>query len=325
MYAIFAKDLKKSFCVSLPVEGSWLQKIKKYFFPKKKVLFAVDGLNLAIKKGERVALIGPNGAGKSTTIKLLTGIVYPSEGTVEIMGQNPHKARKSLSFIISAIFGHTSKLWHHLPVAESYRLLAAIYDISEDDFQKRLDDLSHKFEIVPLLHKSASQLSLGEKMRCEIVASLLHKPQILFLDEPTIGLDMVAKTAIRDLLRSLSEKEGITLLLTSHDTDDVESVCDRVLVVDHGRLVLDDTISHLKTNFMKKKTLHLISEEEKLSFSHTGVRILENLPYQLKIEIDLGVTSLKQVVDLLVEKYTIKDLTIENPSLESILRIIYAK
>ncbi|MBU6383712.1 MAG: ATP-binding cassette domain-containing protein [Verrucomicrobia bacterium] len=325
MYAIFTKDLKKSFSVSSPIEGSWTQKIKNYFFPRKKVLFAVDGLNLAIKKGERVAFIGPNGAGKSTTIKLLTGIVCPSEGTVEILGQNPHKARKSLAFIISAIFGHTSKLWHHLPIGESYRLLAAIYDISEADFQKRLNDLSHKFGVVSLLHKSARQLSLGEKMRCEIVASLLHKPQILFLDEPTIGLDMVAKTTIRELLRSLSEKEGMTLLLTSHDTDDVESVCDRVLVIDHGRLVLDDTIMHLKTNFMRKKTLHLISEEENLSFAHRGVRILENLPYQLKIEIDLGATSLKEVVDLLVEKFTIKDLTIENPSLESILRTIYAK
>ena len=325
MYAIFAKNLKKTFSVALNDKKSWLQKIKNYLCPQKQALLAVDGINLAIKKGERVAFIGPNGAGKSTTIKLLTGILHPTEGIIEILGKDPLKDKHLLNYEISAVFGHTSKLWYHLPILESYSLLAAIYDIPEANFQKRLADLSEWFGISPFLNKSVSQLSLGEKMKCEIVASLLHRPKILFLDEPTIGLDMIAKTMIRELLRTISENEDMTLLLTSHDTDDVESVCDRVLVIDHGKLVLDDNISHLKNHFAKKKTIHLTLEEENLLFSHKGVKILENFPYFLKIEVDLAITSLKEVLDSLVEKFTIKDLTIEHPSLESILRIIYAK
>lgn len=323
MYAIFTKNLKKTFSITLNDKKSWFQKIKNH--PQKQLLRAVDGINLAIKKGERVAFIGPNGAGKSTTIKLLTGILHPTEGIIEILGKDLLKNKHLLNYEISAVFGHTSKLWYHLPILESYSLLAAIYDIPKRNFQKRLADLSEWFEISPFLNKSVSQLSLGEKMKCEIVASLLHQPKILFLDEPTIGLDMIAKTTIRDLLRTISENEGMTLLLTSHDTDDIESVCDRVLVIDHGKLILDDNINHLKTHFIKKKIIYISSTEENLIFSHKGVKILENHPYRLKIEVDLVITPLKEVIDSLIENLNIKDLSIEYPSLESILRTIYAK
>jgi len=298
--------------------------MKDYFFPKKQEIIAVDEISFSIESGEKVAFIGPNGAGKSTTIKMLTGIIQPTSGKVQVLGKSPMKHRKSLAYEISAVFGQSSKLWYHLPVRESYELLAAIYDISNELFEKRLAKLVDRFKIASLLTKLTRQLSLGERMRCEIVASFLHQPKVIFLDEPTIGLDVIAKTMIRDLLCSFSKEEGTTLLLTSHDTDDIESVCDRVIMLNKGKVVLDDRLNRMKS-YIQKKIIEVITEEESKDWTQDDVQILERkTPHHMKLEIDLNKNSCEKVIRSILSQFKVKDLTIEDPSLETIIKNIYA-
>jgi len=253
MNAIVVENLKKTFRSPLPAQGSIAQRIKSYLHPRYQTLTAVDGISFQVKAGERVAFIGPNGAGKSTTIKMLTGIMQPTSGRITVLDKVPGVRWNRLMYQIGAVFGQRSQLWYHLPVRETLGLLAAIYDIPASEYRRRVSELVEKFKVTSLLDKPVRQLSLGERMRCEIIASLLHKPAVLFLDEPTIGLDITAKAIIRDLIRQQSEKEGVTLLLTSHDTDDIEKVCDRVIIIDQGKLLLDDSLSNLKNALYSKK------------------------------------------------------------------------
>lgn len=325
MNAVIVEHLKKEFFTPLPPRGPFFKKIKDILFPTYQSLLAVKDISFNVGLGGRVAFIGPNGAGKSTTIKILTGIMHPTSGNVQVLNQIPSQDRKKLAYKIGAVFGQRSQLWFHLPVYQTLQLLAAIYDIPNDEYQKRLKSLSDKFDIVPLLHKPVRQLSLGERMRCEVVASFLHKPSVLFLDEPTIGLDVTAKAIIRDLIRQESEQEGTTLLLTSHDTDDIEKVCDRVIVIDKGQILLDDTLNNLKTRYIRKKVLTIATEEESILWNVEGTQVLEQIPHQLKIEVDISKHAIESLVSHLLEQYTIKDLTIEGPPLETIIKMLYQK
>ncbi|HXH54377.1 MAG TPA: ATP-binding cassette domain-containing protein [Gammaproteobacteria bacterium] len=291
--------------------------------PRYQEITAVNNISFQVQAGERVAFIGPNGAGKSTTIKILTGIMQPTSGCVKVLGNDPAADRKCLAYQIGAVFGQRSQLWYHLPVQETLTLLAAIYDIPKREYQLRLKMLAEKFNVTSLLTKPVRQLSLGERMRCEIIASFLHKPAVLFLDEPTIGLDITAKAIIRDLIRKQSEQEGVTLLLTSHDTDDIEKVCDRVIIIDQGQLLLDNSLHNLKTQYIKKRVLSIITEEETIVWKKSGVLVLEQSPHHLKIEIDMMQHTVESVVSELLENYTLKDLTIEGPPLEAIIQMLY--
>ncbi len=325
MDVIIVQKLRKEFRVPIILKGSALKQLKQYLFPRLETRVAVDEIDFTIQKGQHVAFIGPNGAGKSTTIKMLTGIMHPTDGTIRVLGRSPTKDRKLLSYEISAVFGHSSKLWYHLPVQESYDLLAAIYEVPRTIYINRLNHLVDKLGIANLMNKSARQLSLGERMRCEIVASFLHKPKVIFLDEPTIGLDLTAKAVIRNLLQTLSQEEETTLLLTSHDIDDIERVCNRVIMIDKGKLVLDDQLAHLKTRYVKKKNIQIIAEEVTIQWDQVGVNILESSPHRLKMEVDLDKCSVERVISSLLKCYNIKDLTIEDPSLETVIRAFYDK
>jgi ABC-2 type transport system ATP-binding protein len=324
MEAISVRHLVKEFSSPIKQPGPFYTQIKNYLFPKKSLFTAVNDLSFSIHEGEKVAFIGPNGAGKSTTIKMMTGIIRPTRGEIFVLGKRPAKDRKKLSYEISALFGHASKLWFHLPVKESLQLLAAIYDIPKEVFQRRLKNLVDRFEIGHLLSKPARQLSLGERMRCEIVASFLHAPKVLFLDEPTIGLDLLAKTGIRDLLCKSSKEEGITLILTSHDTSDIETVCDRVIMLHQGKILFDDPLEKLK-NLNQKKVIEIITSDPLPAWSHPGAQILEKESHRLKIEIDLTKTSSEKILHALWSSCAIKDLKIEEPSLESSIRSLYAR
>lgn len=325
MKAVVVENLKKEFQIPIKDHAPFYRKVKNYFLPKKQKVIAVDEISFSIESGEKVAFIGPNGAGKSTTIKMLTGIIQPTSGMVQILGKNPMKNRKSLAFEISAVFGQSSKLLYHLPVRESYQLLAAIYNIPNELFKKRLSKLVDRFKIEPFLTKLTRQLSLGERMRCEIVASFLHNPKVIFLDEPTIGLDVIAKTMIRDLLCSFSKEEGITLLLTSHDTDDIESVCDRVIMLSNGKIVLDDPLVRMKS-YIQKKIIEIVTEEESKSWTQEGIQILERkTPQHMKLEIDLNITSSESVIRSILSQFKVKDVTIQDPSLETIIKNIYVE
>jgi ABC-2 type transport system ATP-binding protein len=225
--------------------------------PRYRDVEAVAGIDLHIEAGELVAFIGPNGAGKSTTIKMLTGILYPSDGTARVLGLVPWRDRQKLSFSIATVFGQRSQLWYHLPPGDSLELLAHIYELDRTTYRKRLHHLVERFEIAPLLNTPVRKLSLGERMRCEIVGSLLHRPAILFLDEPTIGLDVVAKQRIRQHIRELNDTDGTTVFLTSHDAGDVEHLCRRVIMINHGTVVFDDSVTALKQQYLARKRIEL--------------------------------------------------------------------
>ena len=319
---IKVRALSKSFLTRKSFSGI-LGSIKGLFSSKSFEISAIKDLSFSIGQGERVAFIGPNGAGKSTTIKMLTGILYPTSGTIEVLGFSPWKDRKALGYQIGTVFGQRTQLWYHLPPSDTFDLLSKIYEIDRTLYQNRLKELTEAFEITSFLKKPVRQLSLGERMRCEIVASLLHNPQILFLDEPTIGLDINAKLKIRGLLNKQSKEQGTTLFLTSHDTADIEQVCERVIVLDKGTIVLDNSLKELKKTYVKKKILTLITDEDHFSLCLPGVKVLENTGHQFICEVDLVKTSLDQVIHEVLQSTTLKDMTIEDPSMEEIIRALY--
>ncbi|MBS0586270.1 MAG: ATP-binding cassette domain-containing protein [Verrucomicrobia bacterium] len=320
--AIQVKDLSKKFFVrkNFPgVRGA----IKGLFHKETSEVTAIDRISFSISRGERVAFIGPNGAGKSTTIKMLTGILHPSSGEIKVLGLTPWEKRSRLGYEIGAVFGQRSQLWYQLPPSDTFLLLSKIYDLDRATFERDLKELVEIFEIGRLLEKPVRQLSLGERMRCELVASLLHKPKILFLDEPTIGLDISAKLKIRALLNKLSKEEETTLFLTSHDTGDIEQVCDRVLILDKGKIMLDTSLKDLKKSYVKKKVLRLTTTEESLPLHLPGVEVLENKNYNFVCEVNLSLMPIEQVVHETLKVTTLKDVTIEDPSMEEIIRNLY--
>jgi len=297
--------------------------LKGLFCSKKCEIPAIKDISFSIKGGERVAFIGPNGAGKSTTIKMLTGILYPTSGKIEVLGLVPWEKRHDLGFQIGTVFGQRTQLWYHLPPLDTFELLSKIYEIKPSVYKKQLAELIEAFEIGAFLQKPVRSLSLGQRMRCEIVASLLHKPKILFLDEPTIGLDINAKLKIRGLLNQLSKDQGTTLFLTSHDTADIEQVCERVIVLDKGTIVLDSSLRELKKNYIKKKILTLTTDEVSLSLNLPGVNVLVTSPHHISLEIDLGTMSIDHVIHEVLKQTSLKDVTIEDPSMEEIIRALY--
>lgn len=320
--AIKVQQLSKCFMIREPVHGV-LGTLKGLFKSNKQKFQAIQNLSFEIKPGERVAFIGPNGAGKSTTIKILTGILYPSFGTIEVLGLLPWQNRQALGYKIGTVFGQRTQLWYHLPPADTFALLAKIYEINPHDFNIRLNELIDRFKLAPFLYKPVRQLSLGERMRCEIVASLLHKPHILFLDEPTIGLDINAKLMIRDLLNQLAQEQGTTLFLTSHDTVDIEKVCDRVLILDQGKLIQDSSIKDLKKKYIKKKIVTLLTSEQPKTLQLPGLKTLECSTHHISYEVNLSIVPIEQVIQEALKITSVKDVTIEDPSMEEIIRELY--
>jgi len=228
--------------------------LRSFVAPRYREREAVKPISFALEAGEVLAFIGPNGAGKSTTIKMLTGILYPSAGKAQVLGMVPWQQRRMLAYSISSVFGQKSQLWYHLPPQDTFDLLARIYELDMTEYRKRRDFLVDVFDIAEHMCTPARKLSLGERMRCELAAALLHKPSVLFLDEPTIGLDVIAKQRIRELIGHLNTEEGLTVFLTSHDAGDVEQVCRRAIVINHGEIILDAPVAKLKRDYLEAKT-----------------------------------------------------------------------
>lgn len=253
---IEVKSLEKTFERKEKAKG-----LKDFFNPKVTYFKAVDDISFEVNKGERVAFVGPNGAGKSTTIKMLTGILHPTEGEIKVAGFNPASQRKKVAYKIGCLFGQKSGLWMHLPAIDSYKLFGAIYDLDDDVALKRINHLIETFKIQDLVDVPVRRLSLGQRMICEIVGVLIHEPEIIFLDEPTIGLDIVVKERVRELIKEINEKSNVTVFLTSHDVSDIEKLCDRVIIIDKGKIVIDENIDLLKEKYLKKKTITVKREE----------------------------------------------------------------
>jgi ABC-2 type transport system ATP-binding protein len=319
--ALKVTDLTKVFRVKEKLPGL-SGSIKSIVSPSYRTVRAVDGISFSVEPGEILAFIGPNGAGKSTTIKLITGILYPTSGSIEVLGLDPHRKRRALAYRIGTVFGQRSQLWFHLPPLDSLKLLADIYEVDPRQASKRIEELTELFGIREYLKTPVRRLSLGERMRCEIAASLLHEPQILFLDEPTIGLDIVVRQTIRDLIRRINEEKKTTIFLTSHDAGDIEKICRRAIVINHGRVVWDDSIKNMKYSFLKRKIIDL-KLESPLSLDIPGVEILKNKEYSAKLEVDQERADLETVISRIMHDNKVVDMTISNPPMEEIITMIY--
>lgn len=252
MQAISVENLSKTFRVKKKEKGM-AGSIKAILHPQTEKIQAVHGVSFQVEEGEMLAFIGPNGAGKSTTIKMLTGILYPDGGRMEVLGIDPTKKRKQLAYQIGTVFGQKEQLWTHLTPYDNFRFFGAIYDLSERETEMRIEELAQRFELGAFIDTPVRNLSLGQRIRCEIVASLIHKPKVLFLDEPTIGLDPVVKENIRSLIMQMNREEHTTIFLTSHDVGDIEKLCSRIIIVNDGQIVLDDSMERLKEHYLYEK------------------------------------------------------------------------
>lgn len=323
MSIIEVKNLSKTFKVKLKEKGL-KGSIKSIFKPKYKTIKAVKNISFNIEKGEVIAFIGPNGAGKSTTIKMLTGILYKDKGTINIDGLDPEKDRKKLAHEIGTVFGQKEQLWMHLTPYDNFKFFGAIYDIPESVVEKKIEEFKVLFELDDFINTPVRNLSLGQRIRCEIVASLIHEPKILFLDEPTIGLDPVVKENIRTLIKRMNKEYKTTIFLTSHDVSDIEKLCKRVIIINNGILVLDDSMENLKYHYLHKKILEAKMKEKVNLNDEEGIAILKDKGYNLKIEVDTSKRSISDAIKLL-NPDNIIDINISNTPLEDIISEIYKK
>lgn len=302
-------------------------KTKKTWFSKKKTtkITAVRDLNFSIKTGEKVAFIGPNGAGKSTTLKMLSGLLEPSTGSATVCGLVPWDDTRLLAHHIGLVFGQRSHLWPALAVKDSFDLLAKIYDLDDAAYKRQCNKLVEAFGLEDLLSQHARTLSLGQRMRCDIAAALLHKPSVLFLDEPTIGLDVTAKALLRDHLNKLAQEFETTVLLTSHDTDDIEHICQRVILIDHGQKLLDTTLPQLQKQYTQYKILRLATEEKTPVFDHPNVLVEEQDNHKLVLKVDVSTVGMDEIVSQCLAKFKLHDIGIEGLPLEDIIKKIYER
>jgi ABC-2 type transport system ATP-binding protein len=319
---IQVQNLQKSFVVRETGQG-FLGNIRQLIQPRRKELIALHSVSMSIARGERVAFIGPNGAGKSTTIKILSGILMPSAGQVTVAGLVPWQDRQKLSHRIGTVFGQRSQLWYHLPARDTFRLLGKMYGVDAQEHARRLVKLIDRFDIKKFLDKPVRTLSLGERMRCELVGSLLHQPEILFLDEPTIGLDVSAKAIIRELIRDASRDHGVTVLLTSHDTGDIENVCERVIILHAGRILADRSRQELQKHVLRRKRIRVLTQADQVTFEYPNALVSAPEPHILVIDIDGSQVSVQQVVTALMAATAVQDITISDPPLDEVISSIY--
>ena len=294
---------------------------------EKKTLTAVDNVNFEVRQGEIIGFIGPNGAGKSTTIKMMTGILYPTSGEVSVCGFNPWEQRKEMTYHIATMFGQKSSLISHLPIIESYKLLGAIYDIPKDVLNERIKEITEFFDISHLMDKPASSLSLGQRMICEVAAVTLHRPDVIFFDEPTIGLDIVVKKKVRDMILTLNKKYNTTIFITSHDISDIEKLCSRIILINHGKVMLDNELKDIEHVFLTKKKI-MVSYDEKVDVN-TVINLFANcnvnVGFEEKIAVEFDENDIKvaDVIEMLLKVGKVADLSITSASLENVIYDIY--
>lgn len=313
------ENLNKTFTKQIRKKG-----IKGFLFPEKKEFVAVKNISFKVNKGEIVGFVGPNGAGKSTTIKMLTGIIHPTSGKAIIAGLDPSKDRKRLAYKIGCMFGQKSGLWMHLPAIDTYKLLGAIYDIPEKELNERIDKLIKEFSIEEIVNIPVRKLSLGQRMICEIVAIMLHNPEILFLDEPTIGLDILVKEKVRKAILDVNEKFGTTIFLTSHDLGDIEKVCNRIIIIDNGMIIKDENIEELKREYLSEKFIEIIYDEniEQVKFDYPVVSKEEN---KVVIKVDISKVKMSEILEKFMKYGNIIDMEALPLPLEEVIYDIYTR
>jgi ABC-2 type transport system ATP-binding protein len=323
MAAILVKNLQKTFQSKRKAAGLKAS-MRALFKPEYSTIDAVRNLSFQMEPGELLGFIGPNGAGKSTTIKILTGILHPSGGEVSVLGLTPWKERQKLAYYIGTVFGQRPQLWYHLPAIDTLILFGKIYEMEDAEVRKRIGFLSEAFDLGDLLETPVRKLSLGQRMRCEVAASLLHKPKLLLLDEPSIGLDVVAKQLLRDNIREMSKLENVGVLLTSHDAGDLEALCHRVIIINHGQIVYQDKVSNLKRKFLTHKLVEVrYAEEIPTGFTLDGMETLKVGRYGVKLRFDTQTTAAEVMLARLSSAGKLVDITISDPPLEEVIGLIY--
>ncbi len=322
--SITVSKLTKKF--TFPVKNSEHGWVKNLFNPEKREVVAVDDISFSVTKGERVAFIGPNGAGKSTTIKMMTGILFPTSGSISVLGLDPTKDRKKLAYQIGTVFGQRSQLLPNLPLTDSLEFFGVMYDLSDAQIKKRIKELTELFSLQEFIDQPVRKLSLGQRMRGEVAVSLIHKPKIIFLDEPTIGLDVVAKKSLRDLLLKINTEEDTTIFLTSHDVGDIETLCERTMIINHGVVVKDLPTEDLAKTFVTEKYIDLIPVKKFIDFPElpAGIKYLEKNPDKLTVSVNVQETPVKESLKRLLDLFDIEDMDVYNADLETVIRNIYA-
>ena len=303
---IEVEGLKKYYKIAKRDKGL-MQTMRGLFKRKYEIRKAVDDISFQIKKGEIVGFIGPNGAGKSTTIKMLSGILYPDEGKLGVNGFVPYKQRKQYVKNIGVVFGQKTQLNWDLPLIESFELMKFIYKIPQEKYEENLHKFVKLLDMEDFINQPVRQLSLGQRMRGDIVAALLHSPEVVFFDEPTIGLDVVAKEKIRDFIKYMNKTEQTTIIFTTHDMQDIEKVCDRLIIIDSGKKVYDGSIDEIKTKYAYSKTVEMLLED--------GTKQIQTF--------DVRKVPMNEVMEKLFAQYHIKDIAICEPEIDAIIRDIY--
>ena len=323
MPAIEVTNLQKTFQTKRKAAGM-SGSMRALFKPEYSSVEAVRNLTFQMEAGELLGFIGPNGAGKSTTIKMLTGILHPTSGDAKVLGYVPWKERQKLAYHIGTVFGQRPQLWYHLPAIDTFTLFGKIYEMDDRETKMRIGQISEAFEIQDLLETPVRKLSLGQRMRCEVAASLLHRPKLILLDEPSIGLDVVAKQHIRDAIREMARLENVGVLLTSHDAGDLEALCKRVIIVNHGQIVYEDKVSNLKRKFLTSKLVEVrYAAEVPKTFTVDGAEMIKRGQYGVKLRFDSHKTPVEKVLSHLTDAGSVVDITISDPPLEEVIAKIY--
>lgn len=286
---------------------------------------ALAGVSFALEAGELVGYIGPNGAGKSTTVKVLAGILIPDGGRCEIRGRVPWRDRIAHVREIGVVFGQRTQLWWDLPVVESFDLLRDIYQIPRADYARSRDELVALLTLEPLLDVPVRQLSLGQRMRCDLAAALLHAPPLLFLDEPTIGLDAVSKLAVRDFVQRLNRERGVTVILTTHDMDDIEALCTRVIVIGGGRIISDGTLEDLRARVTRERWLLADLEDADARVEDPDATVLRREGHRVVLAFDPARVTTAELIARLAAAYPVRDLFVQNPPIEEIIARLYGE
>lgn len=322
---ITVRDLKKVFRVHIKEEEGIISSLKLLFKREYKNITAVDNLSMRVKNGEIRGLIGPNGAGKSTTIKMLSGILFPTEGSVDVMGFTPWLEREEYVRHIGVVLGQKSQLLWDLPPSDSFLLNKQMYKIHNETFKKNLDYFKQILDIHEVVKRPVRNLSLGERMKCELVCAMLHDPKLVYLDEPTIGLDVFAKDSIRTFIKNINREKKVTFILTTHDLDDIENLCENITIINKGTIAYDDSIETLKKYYSNKKTIEIkfsrpVNVDELSQFN-----VIEGNPGSAKIQIDLSQSDLQGEVYKILSVFPVQDINIESIGIDEVIKQVYSQ
>ncbi len=322
---IEVKNLTRTFKVYKKEKAGLKYSLKSLFNRKYDEVLAVNNIDLTIKKGEIRGLIGPNGAGKSTTLKILSGVLYPTTGEVSVMGFQPWIHREKYVKKIGVVFGQKSQLVWDLPALDTFSLNKVMYDIPDEIYDKNIKYFTKLLGLEEVVKKPVRQLSLGERMKCEIVCAMLHEPQLIFLDEPTIGLDLISKETLRNFIKKVNKEKKTTFILTTHDIDDIENMCDNVSIINNGTIVFNDTLEKIQTYYSKRKIVKVKFLNPIMPKMMADFNVIKSDSLSAEIEINLEEMDIKKAVYMIFDKLPIQDIDITNIQIEEVIKELYAR